>query len=76
MRSQAVTYKEWTRPRRELGAVEKEVTRQRDPLTRCRMVLPWERVEKPYQFEGQPFWADSFNRIVSHDAPLETEHAS
>ena len=31
---------------------EKEFTRQRDALTRRRMAMPWERVEKSYQFDG------------------------
>jgi predicted dithiol-disulfide oxidoreductase (DUF899 family) len=38
--------------RLELLGAEKEFTRQRDALTRRRMALPWERVEKSYQFEG------------------------
>ena len=35
-----------------LLAANKEFTRQRDALTRGRMAMPWERVEKSYQFEG------------------------
>jgi predicted dithiol-disulfide oxidoreductase (DUF899 family) len=35
-----------------LLAADKEFTRQREALTRRRMAMPWERVGKPYQFEG------------------------
>jgi predicted dithiol-disulfide oxidoreductase (DUF899 family) len=52
MRNQVVSREEWLRTRLELLAAEKEFTRQRDALTRRRMAMPWERVEKPYQFEG------------------------
>jgi predicted dithiol-disulfide oxidoreductase (DUF899 family) len=38
--------------RLELLAAEKELTHQRDALARRRMAMPWERVEKPYRFEG------------------------
>jgi predicted dithiol-disulfide oxidoreductase (DUF899 family) len=52
MRNQVVPNEEWVKARLELLAAEKEFTRQRDALTRRRMAMPWERVEKPYQFEG------------------------
>lgn len=42
----------WLKARLELLAAEKEFTRQRDALTRRRMAMPWERVEKSYEFEG------------------------
>jgi predicted dithiol-disulfide oxidoreductase (DUF899 family) len=45
------THEEWLAARLELLAAEKEFTRQRDALTRRRMAMPWERVEKSYQFE-------------------------
>ena len=35
-----------------LLVAEKEFTRERDALTRRRMGMPWERVDKPYGFEG------------------------
>jgi predicted dithiol-disulfide oxidoreductase (DUF899 family) len=47
-----VSHEEWLKARLELLAAEKEFTRQRDALTRRRMAMPWERVEKPYRFEG------------------------
>jgi predicted dithiol-disulfide oxidoreductase (DUF899 family) len=52
MRNEVVSREEWLRARLELLAAEKEFKRQRDALTRRRMAMPWERVEKPYQFEG------------------------
>lgn len=52
MRNQVVSPEDWLKARLELLAAEKEFTRQRDALTRRRMAIPWERVEKSYQFEG------------------------
>src|SRR5919109_2774819 len=52
MRNQVVSHEEWLKARVELLAAEKEFTRQRDALTRRRMAMPWERVEKSYRFEG------------------------
>jgi predicted dithiol-disulfide oxidoreductase (DUF899 family) len=52
MRDQVVSREEWLKARLELLASEKEFTRQRDALTRRRMAMPWERVEKSYQFAG------------------------
>jgi predicted dithiol-disulfide oxidoreductase (DUF899 family) len=52
MRNQVVSPEEWLKARLELLAAEKEFTRQRDALTRRRMAMPWERVEKSYRFEG------------------------
>ena len=47
-----VSHEEWLKARLEPLAAEKELTRQRDVLTRRRMAMPWECVEKSYQFEG------------------------
>ncbi|WP_105441093.1 thioredoxin family protein [Neorhizobium sp. T25_13] len=52
MQNQVVSPKEWLKARLDLLAAEKEFTRQRDALTRRRMAMPWERVAKPYRFEG------------------------
>jgi len=52
MRNRIVSHEDWLKARLELLAAEKEFTRQRDGLTRRRMAMPWERVEKSYQFEG------------------------
>jgi predicted dithiol-disulfide oxidoreductase (DUF899 family) len=50
--NKVVSHEDWLKARLELLAAEKEFTRQRDALTRRRMALPCERVEKSYQFEG------------------------
>jgi predicted dithiol-disulfide oxidoreductase (DUF899 family) len=47
-----VVHADWIEARRQLLAKEKEFTRLRDELSRRRRELPWERVEKPYAFEG------------------------
>jgi predicted dithiol-disulfide oxidoreductase (DUF899 family) len=52
MRNQIVSHEGWLKARLELLAAEKEFTRQRDALTRRRMAMPWERVEKSYRFEA------------------------
>jgi predicted dithiol-disulfide oxidoreductase (DUF899 family) len=52
MQNQVVSKDKWLKARLELLAAEKEFTRQRDALTRRRMAMPWERVEKTYRFEG------------------------
>ena len=46
-----VSHEQWTRARLELLAAEKDFTRQRDALTRRRMAMPWERIEKNYVFD-------------------------
>ncbi len=58
-----VTREQWLKARLELLAAEKEFTHQRDSLTRRRMAMPWERVEKNYVFdttEGQRTLAELF----------------
>jgi predicted dithiol-disulfide oxidoreductase (DUF899 family) len=50
--NKVVSHEKWLEARRELLAAEKELTHQRDALTRRRMAMPWERVEKSYRFEG------------------------
>jgi predicted dithiol-disulfide oxidoreductase (DUF899 family) len=52
MRNQVVSREEWLKARLKLLAAEKEFTGQRDALTRRRMAMPWERVDKSYRFEG------------------------
>ncbi|PYP60263.1 MAG: DUF899 domain-containing protein [Gemmatimonadetes bacterium] len=47
-----VSHEQWIAARTKLLAKEKELTRARDELSRLRRALPWERVEKPYVFEG------------------------
>lgn len=47
-----VTRAEWLEARRELLALEKELTRARDEVARVRRALPWVRVEHDYVFDG------------------------
>jgi predicted dithiol-disulfide oxidoreductase (DUF899 family) len=51
-RQKIVSHEDWLSARSELLAKEKEFTRVRDELNRKRRELPWERVDKPYVFEG------------------------
>ena len=50
---QVVGHDKWVEARRKHLADEKEFTRLRDRLSRQRRELPWERVDKPYTFEGE-----------------------
>jgi predicted dithiol-disulfide oxidoreductase (DUF899 family) len=52
LNNKVVSHDDWVKARVELLAAEKEFTHQRDALTRRRMALPWEKVEKSYRFEG------------------------
>jgi predicted dithiol-disulfide oxidoreductase (DUF899 family) len=47
-----VSHDRWITARTALLAKEKKFTRAKDELNRLRRALPWERVEKPYVFEG------------------------
>ncbi len=47
-----VSHEEWIAARTAFLAKEKEFTRLRDELGRQRRELPWEKVDKPYVFEG------------------------
>jgi predicted dithiol-disulfide oxidoreductase (DUF899 family) len=47
-----VSHGEWMDARTRLLAREKEFTQARDELSRQRRELPWERVDKAYEFEG------------------------
>lgn len=47
-----VSHEEWLAARLDLLAAEKDLVHRRDALTRRRMAMPWERVEKQYRFQG------------------------
>lgn len=47
-----VSHAEWLEVHKAHLAKEKELTRLRDELARARRDLPWERVDKPYAFQG------------------------
>ncbi len=62
--SKAVPPAEWLAARKKLMTKEKEFTRLRDELSRERRELPWEKVDKPYVFNGpngKESLADLFN---------------
>jgi len=46
-----VSHAEWLEARKALLAMEKEATHARDRLNAARLALPWERVDKDYQFD-------------------------
>src|SRR5258707_8685428 len=59
-----VTREEWLKARIALLAKEKELTRQRDELSRQRCALPWVSVEMNYEFdtpEGKKSLAELFD---------------
>jgi predicted dithiol-disulfide oxidoreductase (DUF899 family) len=47
-----VSHEEWIAARKKFLKKEKEFTRQRDEISRLRRELPWEKVEKAYEFYG------------------------
>lgn len=47
-----VSRAEWLRARKQLLVKEKELSRQRDAVSRERRELPWVRVAKEYLFDG------------------------
>ena len=47
-----VSHAEWLAARSEFLTKEKEFTRLRDELSRQRRTLPWEKVEKRYEFDS------------------------
>ncbi len=47
-----VSHQAWLSARTRFLAEEKKFTRLRDELSRKRRRLPWEKVEKPYRFQG------------------------
>jgi predicted dithiol-disulfide oxidoreductase (DUF899 family) len=46
-----VSHEEWLEARRQLLAMEKTFTRERDRISAERRALPWERVDKSYVFD-------------------------
>jgi predicted dithiol-disulfide oxidoreductase (DUF899 family) len=52
LNTRVVPQAEWLAARKKLLAKEKEFTRLRDELSQLRRQLPWEKVDKPYVFDG------------------------
>src|SRR4029077_11960497 len=50
--SRVVSPAEWVAARKELLKKEKEFTRLRDEVSRLRREMPWEKITKPYVFDG------------------------
>lgn len=73
MDNQVVSHEAWLKARVELLAAEKEFTRQRDALTRRRMAMPWERVDKAYRFDG-PNGARSLPELFDGRSQLIVYH--
>lgn len=64
VRPKVVPRVEWLAARNEFLTKEKEFTRLRDELSRQRRALPWEQVEKRYEFHstgGKITLADLFD---------------
>lgn len=62
--AKVVSHQQWLEARKAFLAKEKEFTRQRDELSRLRRELPWEKVEKQYEFtapSGEITFADLFD---------------
>jgi predicted dithiol-disulfide oxidoreductase (DUF899 family) len=51
-KGKVVSATEWLEARKELLKKEKELTHLRDEISRARLELPWEKVEKNYVFDG------------------------
>jgi len=49
---QIVSQEEWLAAHANLLAKEKQLTHERDALAAARRRMPWQAVEKPYEFEG------------------------
>ena len=73
MRNQVVSHDDWLAARVELLAAEKDYMRQGDELARRRQAMPWERVEKPYRFEG-PKGALSLPELFDGRSQLAVYH--
>ena len=51
-RANVVSHAEWLAARKEFLTKEKQFTRRRDELSQLRRALPWEKVEKQYEFDS------------------------
>jgi predicted dithiol-disulfide oxidoreductase (DUF899 family) len=73
--AKVVSHAEWLAARSEFLSKEKEFSRQRDALSRQRRALPWEKVEKRYEFDstrGKVTLADHFDGPTVHLANRDT----
>jgi predicted dithiol-disulfide oxidoreductase (DUF899 family) len=68
-----VLHEAWIAARRQLLAKEKEFTKLRDELSRQRRELPWERIEKEYNFQG-PDGKESLSQLFEGRRQLVVYH--
>jgi len=68
-----VSHEEWIAARKQLLIKEKEFTRLQDQLSRQRRELPWERVEKPYLFDG-PAGKETLSELFAGCSQLAVYH--
>lgn len=68
-----VSREEWIEARKAYLVKEKEVTRQRDQLSRQRRELPWVRVDKTYVFDG-PFGKETLADLFDRRSQLIVYH--
>ncbi len=68
-----VSHQEWLAARRVLLEKEKAFTRQGDELSRLQRDLPWERVEKDYQFQG-PDGVETLAELFAQCSQLVVYH--
>jgi predicted dithiol-disulfide oxidoreductase (DUF899 family) len=68
-----VPHEAWIAARRQLLAKEKEFTKLRDELSRQRRELPWERIEKEYNFQG-PDGKESLSQLFEGRRQLVVYH--
>jgi len=68
-----VSREEWLAARTAFLAKEKEFTRLRDELNRKRRELPWEKVDKPYIFDG-PSGKETLAELFENRSQLVVYH--
>ena len=68
-----VAHEDWIEARQALLAKEKEFTRLRDELAAERRRLPWEKVDKEYEFEG-PQGKESLRELFANRKQLLVYH--
>jgi len=68
-----VSHEEWLAARTAFLAQEKEFTRLRDELSQERRALPWEKVDKPYVFDGQD-GQETLAALFDHRSQLIVYH--
>jgi predicted dithiol-disulfide oxidoreductase (DUF899 family) len=68
-----VSHEQWVAERQAFMAKEKEFTRLRDELSQQRRELPWEKVTKPYVFDG-PRGTETLAELFEHRSQLVVYH--